>query len=151
MNNLEKRWLEVQYYLYITEFLDVTGSLDYLLNYLEILAQISEINLKKLQQITISMLSNPKFKPNKDELVILCARCKGVKNRLKIKYQIIEWKMRKIIKEDAKDPKMYFPVLKDDELEEIINFFETTKVFEELGARQYVGQTTVRKVIHSIF
>jgi hypothetical protein len=140
MTPYEKRWLEIEYYFYVWDLITETGDIAYMLQLIEILSFFGTIDKDKLSKLTLDIMTAPRFKPTYEETAVIVWWMKNnlpanisKATALRKKFGI-EWQVQyNIYERDQKNPRVFYPKLNDEQLEEISNFWTSLDHLTRMG------------------
>lgn len=141
MTPYEKRWIEIEYYFYVWDMITETGSIEYMLQLIDILSFFRTLDKDKLSKTTLRIMSMPRFKPTYEEVVVCAWKLREIRKKhyeskttpIRKKFGI-EWQVQyNIYERDKANPRIFYPKLPDDELEEISNFWISLDYLTKLG------------------
>jgi len=150
MRQPDRRWIEVVFYISITDILFQNQDWQDVLNAIHTLNFNKDYDESKIIELAEKVLSMDYFRPMKEEFLIL-ARYSGIKEAwLSKKIRYAQSRIRTVLKRHSSNVHIGNPRLTEEETEELLKFLKAFDNFRNLGipANAYVKivKETVKKL-----
>ena len=133
MNNKEKRFLELTFWLFCKDFTDKTGDIQTLYQFIDIIKHFTSFSSITVQRLAYQTLMEQQYKPDKEELVTLLKEMNYAVRAIKSYAKIGTDKLYELLENNKRDPRGYYPKHSTEEHIQMQKFLEAIKIFKKLG------------------
>ena len=127
------RWLEITFYYFSLDIVNINNNLLDLMDLIDALAPIGKYEAEPLKQTAQEVLITYTIHPTREELALLCHSAKVPITRIKQYLKIGNQKLYNLIEEDKTDPRLFFPRLNATQLLLIKKFMDTITTIRKAG------------------
>lgn len=130
----QARWTELQFYYICTDLLSLRNNMLDVMDMIDNLTIFGNYNPEQLKMLAQEMIASIRCRPSKEEFCILCHLNKVPVTKIKEKIPKLHNKTYyAILEEHEKNPRMFYPRLRPEQLTLIIPFVEAFNKFKGVG------------------
>lgn len=127
------RWLEVSFYYFCQDILEINNDLMDVMDLVESLAPIGKYEVEPIKGIIQEVLVTYRLRPTREELALLLYKNKTPVQEIKEHLKIGNQKLYKLVEADRKDPRVFYPRLSVHNLAIIKKFLDTIEKIRKAG------------------
>lgn len=132
-NSTENRWLEIQFYFICIDLNQINNNLMDLMDLVDNLALLGGYSSEIMKTLVQELLCTTIYKPNKEETCLLGYKYGVPIKQLKEKTGVHNRTLYNWLKEDAVNPRKYYPRFASEQLNEIEKFINTFNKIKKVG------------------